>query len=268
MSYSNAINPKAINLIAYAHLAFPFAYVMALGAFYNLPLTKMMEILFSFVYLAHSVLAVFIGWSLLRMRPYAWHIFVLHCALLVAEQFYVTLKYAENYYIEIPLIFSLSLIMLVFFIVKMELRVPYFNPKIAWWESDPRYKISVPTNMSSQDHLYHGEIMDISTHGCFIKSKAPLKADQIIHVKFSLFDLQFSCDGKIVWQTEGAVTHPKGVGVRFLNLERKNQNILRDTVKKLKNLSMKYKNIRKEEKATSIERKIETLMAAQKNIRS
>lgn len=267
MPRSEAINPKAITLIAYAHFSFPLTYVMILGALYNLPLGKMLAIGFSVYYLIHTLIAIFTGWALYHMRPYAWHIFVFHCLILSGEQFYLALSQAENFYPQIPLAVSLGLILLTFFIVKWELRVPYFNPRIAWWESDPRYKISVPAQMTSQDHFYQGEIMDISANGCFIKSKAPIHVDQIIHVKFALFDSTFSCDGKIVWQTEGAVTHPRGVGVRFLNLDNKNQLLLRDTVKKLKSLSLKYKNLRKEEKVSSIERKVETLLAGRKNIR-
>ncbi len=266
MQKSEAVNPKAVNLVAYALLSFPLSYVIALGAFYNLPIAKMVSIFFDLQYILHSAIAVFNGWSLHKMRPYAWHLFVFNCALLIAEQFYVAYTLAENNTVEIPLIFSVAIILITLFTMKAELRVPYFSPRIAWWESDPRYKISVPAQMTSLDHLYQGEIMDISANGCFIKSKAPLKADMMIHVKFALFDQHFSCEGKIVWQTESAVTHPKGVGIKFVNLDRKNQISLRETVKKLRNLSAKFKNIRKEEKAVSIEQKVQNLIAQRKDM--
>jgi uncharacterized protein (TIGR02266 family) len=142
--------------------------------------------------------------------------------------------------------------------------VPYFSPKIAWWESDPRYKISVPTQMTCSDHFYKGDIMDISASGCFIKTKDPLKVDQVVQIKFSLFDHKFDCEGRVVWRTESGVTHPKGVGVRFLGLEKDVNADLRQTVKKLRTLSRKYKDLRDEEKTVTMERKVQALISQRK----
>ena len=265
MKHSEAINPRVINIFAYSLWSFPLTYILILGTFYNLPLNKIMGIFFSLYYVLHAILAVVTGFALHRMQPYAWHIFLFHSFLLFVEQFYVALTLAENNHVEIPLIFNCLVILASIYLLKLELRVPYFSPQIAWWESDPRYKISVPVHMTCSDHFYSGEIMDISASGCFIKSKESIKVDQVIHVKFSLFDQKFDCDGKVVWRTESGVTHPKGVGIKFIGLEKKRQSQLRETVKKLKNLSKKFKNMRAEEKASTIERKVQHLFGMPTN---
>ena len=264
MSKSEALNPRVINFFSYLLWSFPITYVLTLGAFYNLPFPKMAAILFSVVYIAHSAFAIGTGFALYNMKPYAWHFFVFHSTLLLIEQFYVAISMAENYHVEIPLTLACLAIGSSIFLLKLELRVPYFNPKIAWWESDPRYKISVPAQMTSADHFYQGEIMDISAGGCFIKLKENLKTEQLIQVKFSLFDQKFDCSGKIVWRTDSGVTHPKGVGVKFYALEKTHQIALRETVKKLKSLSKKYRSLRKEERANTMEQKVETLLSQRK----
>ncbi len=256
---SEARNPRLITLIAYLLWSFPVTYALLMGALYNLPGTRIVSMFFSFAHIAHAILAIFTGFALYRMRPYAWHFYVFHSVLMLAEQFYVAYRYAENHVVEFPLTFASVCILFMLWIVKFELRVPYFSPKIAWWESDPRYKISVPAEMTAADHFYRGEIMDISASGCFIKTKDPLKVDQELHIKFSLFDQKFLCTGRVVWRTESGVTHPKGVGVKFSGVEKPMQGELRQTVKKLKSLSRKYKDIRAEEKASSIERKVQAL---------
>jgi Tfp pilus assembly protein PilZ len=164
-----------------------------------------------------------------------------------------------------PLAFTTMAILGALWVLKIEVRVPYFSPKIAWWESDPRYKISVPSQMTCSDHFYRGDIMDISASGCFIKTKDPLKVDQLIQIKFSLFDHKFECNGRVVWRTESGVTHPKGVGVRFVGLEKSVHIDLRNTVKKLRSLSRKYKDLRDEEKAASMERKVQALISQRKS---
>jgi Tfp pilus assembly protein PilZ len=264
MPKSEALNPRVINFFSYLLWSFPITNVLALGAFYNLPLPKMAAILFSVFYIVHAAIAIGTGFALYHMKPYAWHLFVFHCLLMVVEQFYVALTMAENYHVEIPLTFACIVIVACLFLLTLELRVPYFNPRIAWWESDPRYKISVPAQMTAADHFYHGEIMDISAGGCFIKLKETLKTEQLIQVKFALFDQKFDCSGKIVWRTDSGVTHPKGVGVKFYGLEKKNQIALRETVKKLKSLSKKYRRLRKEERASTMEQKVESLLSQRK----
>jgi Tfp pilus assembly protein PilZ len=265
MRQSEALNPRFVNYLAYVLWSFPFTYILVLGTFYNLPLSRMLSIFFSFYYIAHSLLAVFTGFALFRMRPYAWHFFVFHSFVMFVAQFVVAYRYAENHIVEIPLaLISMVIVALVLFL-KLELRVPYFSPKIAWWESDPRYKISVPAQMTSADHFYRGDIMDISSSGCFIKSKEPLKVDQKILVKFSLFDTKFECNGRVVWRTESGVTHPKGVGVRFMEMDKPMQVELRETVKKLKSLSKRFKDIRVEEKTTTFEKKVQALISQRKS---
>lgn len=264
MPHSEARNPRYINFMAYLLWSFPITYILLLGTFYNLPGNQLLRIFFSVYYIVHSILAIGTGLALYRMRVYAWHFFCFHSFLLLVEQFVVAYGYAENHIREIPLAFMCGSILLMLIFMKMELRVPYFSPKIAWWESDPRYKISVPVEMACPDHFYKGSIMDISSSGCFIKTKDPLKVDQIILVKFSLFDHRFEVEGRVVWRTESGVTHPKGVGVRFTDLNRTQGHELRDTVKKLKNLSRSYSRARAVEKADTMERKVKELLTDRK----
>ena len=58
-SSSESLNPRSITFLTYVLFSFPLSYILMLGTFYNLPLSKLLHVFFSFVYLAHSVIAVF-----------------------------------------------------------------------------------------------------------------------------------------------------------------------------------------------------------------
>ena len=264
MRLSEARNPRVINFLAYVVLSFPFTYVLLLGTFYNLKIEDILTIFFSLYNLVHSAIAVATGMALYRMKPFAWHFYCFHSFLMLVEQFYVGFRFGQSPLLGVPLAFTSFAIFGALYVLKSELRVPYFSPKIAWWESDPRYKISVPSQMTCSDHFYRGDIMDISASGCFIKTKDPLKVDQVVQIRFSLFDRKFECNGRVVWRTESGVTHPKGVGVRFIALEKAVHTDLRETVKKLRSLSRKYKDLRAEEKAATMERKVQALISQRK----
>jgi hypothetical protein len=256
----NVISPQLINLVSYLLFSMPLTYIIFLGAFYNLPIAKLAQIFFGFVYIFHSLFSVFVGWSLHKMRPYAWHVFFALMLIMLVEQFYVALFLAENHFVFFALSIAVSLILALLFLVKAELRVPYFSPRIAWWESDPRYKISLPTQITTPDHLFDGEIMDISVGGCFIKTKAILIPDQIIHLRFNLFENNFGYSGRVVWKTEATVTLPRGIGVKFIGIQKHEQHDLKATVRKLRNLSNNFQQQRREERALLIQKKIENLL--------
>ena len=55
-----------------------------------------------------------------------------------------------------------------------------------------------------------------------------------------------------------------GVGIRFIGLDKYIYADLRETVKKLRTLSQKYKDLRAEEKASSMERKVQALISQRK----
>ena len=264
-SRSEALNPRLINIFSYALWSFPISYALVLGTVYNLPIPKVFHLVFSFVYVTHAVIAVGTGLALYYMKPFAWHLFVFHSVIMQAEQFYVAYRHAENHVVEIPLALMSMTIVTAVILLKLELRVPYYNPRIAWWESDPRYRISVPAEMTYADHFYKGEIMDISASGCFVKTKESLRVDQELQIKFCLFEQQFDCLGKVVWRTESGVTHPKGVGVRFLRMSKPVYIDLRSTVKKLRKLSRRFKTLRNEEKISKIEEIVEALLQQRKS---
>lgn len=133
------------------------------------------------------------------------------------------------------------------FFVTREVRVPYFTPRIRWWESDPRYKLSIQTKILKQDKtVYEGEIMDISRSGCFIKTHFYFPPDEKITLDFSLFERVIKCHGRVIWQTESTVTHPKGVGVKFEDLDKETISALKQGTDKLRKLARVYTQMTRE----------------------
>jgi Tfp pilus assembly protein PilZ len=143
--------------------------------------------------------------------------------------------------------FALAALILFIYIVGKLVRVPYFFPKIRWWESDPRYKLSVPAKIfHSKGSALDGEIMDLSIGGCFIKSNESLALEENVKIEFSLFEQKYFCEGVVVWQTASTVTHPKGIGVKFKLHEKVLLNHLKIATKKLKTLSKTYSELTRE----------------------
>lgn len=260
-----ATQSRTLTAIIYLHWLAPIGYLVALAALYNLPLGKLVAIFFSFYFIARSALSVYVGYLIYRARPWAWHIFLFNSGLLVLEQFYFAFLEAETHLVFPSLALAIAAIGLTIFLMKVEFRVPYFSPQIAWWESDPRYKISLPVQISKVDHSQSGEIMDISVSGCFAKTRSAFAINDQVSLRFSVFEHEFFLRGKIVWLTSDALTHPRGVGIRFTDIDREEHVRLKECVRKLRGASRKLQLERREERLSSIQEKLKAEKANTKD---
>jgi hypothetical protein len=255
---SSASKSRILRAIIYLHWAAPVGYIVALTALYNLSWTVAVETAFDLTYLARSALNIWVGWVLFRSKPWAWHLYVTNAVLMALEQFYFGLFLSDTHLVYPSIFIALMAIALGVFLVKIEFRVPYFSPRISWWESDPRFRIGVPVQITISDHFHAGEILDISASGCFIKTKIKPEIESLLSLRFSIFDRELFCKGRVVWHTESALTHPRGIGVRFTNLSKDDFHALKNAARKLRGISKKMHLERREEKVSSIEKKLKS----------
>ncbi len=101
--------------------------------------------------------------------------------------------------------------------IRAELYVPYFFPKIRWWESHAESRaITFPAKIERQDKkTLEGEVLDFSRKGCFIKIREDFVQDETVHIVLRVQGQPLSCLGCVAWRTTSAVTHPKGIGIKF-----------------------------------------------------
>ena len=179
------------------------------------------------------------------MRRWSWHWFVAAQILVTYENALFVVNYATSHHRALAFLLSLVLQICLYFRVSQEVRVPYFFPRIRWWESNPRYRLafSVTVNRSTGP-VQVGEVLDLSTSGCFIKLRNDLAEDETVSLTGKLYGYEMKCDGVVVWISQSTVTSPKGVGVKFTDLSREQKKAFRGMVKKIKKISTLYRRYR------------------------
>jgi hypothetical protein len=221
--------------VALFYVSFPLAYILILAVLFDVPASSCVRILLSPLYWLIATIAVVAGWGLLEMKRWAWYWFVAGNILILYETALWANDFGESHHKLIAFIATVISVAFVFLRVAKEVRVPYFFPKIQWWESDPRYRISVPAEIRfPRGEPVQGEILDLSMGGCFIKVRSEIFQDEAVSVEFSVLGQQLEFAGHVVWRTQSTVTHPKGVGVKFVPMDRKARRMLRGVTKKLK----------------------------------
>ncbi len=244
---SRTYSSRTLRVISYIWLSFPVTYFIYAMAVLALNLSGLVKVLLSPGYWFVCVITVIAGVGILRIRWYGWYLFLISNFLITYETAYDLSHHSVGDVKTAMFFLTVALQGLLIYFVGREIRVPYFFPRIRWWESDPRYKLSVQTKLLREDKSeMEGEIMDLSLGGCFIKTHSYFTPDENVVLDFAIFERAVRCTGRIVWRTESTVTHPKGIGVKFDALNKETTFCLRQATQKLKKLARVYSQLSRE----------------------
>jgi hypothetical protein len=240
--------------VALGYMAFPVAYLAIVAILFDLPARHCVSILLSPSYYLLSALAMAVGYGLWEARRWSWYLFVASGPVVVYWTAGLVADRSATQNKWWAFLFAFSLFLMLIWRVTRELRVPYFLPRIRWWESNPRYRLAIPARIfrgkaegsprGSQDAApetgVEGMILDLAAQGCFIKTRAVFEPDEAVSVRFLVFGLAFDCEGEVVWRPSGSVTYPTGVGVKFGVLSRAQRRGLRAVEKRLRKIGRFY----------------------------
>lgn len=224
--------------LALFYVAFPLAYLLIVAVLFDVSASSCLRILLSPLYYFVAFVAVVAGYGLLEMRRWAWYWFIAANLLIAYETALWANDYAETHHQVFAFITVITGLLIATSRVAREVRVPYFFPRIPWWESDPRYRLSVPVTITfPRGEPVQGEILDLSLGGCFVKVRAEVYQDEAVQVDFTVLGQKLVVPGTVVWRTQSTVTHPKGVGVKFTGADRRCRRTLRKVIRKLRRAS-------------------------------
>jgi hypothetical protein len=236
---------RFLKSVALAYMGFPLVYLLTAAVLFDMPGSACLRVLLSPSYYVISALAALAGYGLWEMKRWSWHLFLLVNLLVTYNNAVLVSDHGETHHKLMAFLASAAILVFLVLRVSREVRVPYFLPRIRWWESNPRYKLSVPVQMVRIDgSRLPGDIMDLSLGGCFIKLRNELAQDEPLALEFTVFALPITARGTVVWRTTSTVTHPKGVGVKFGQVTRQQRRELRAVVQRLRKIAAYYRSAR------------------------
>lgn len=239
---------RTLRTLALVTMAFPVTYLVTGAVLFDIPISAALRLLLSPAFALLCIAAMTTGYGLWEMRRWAWYSLVPVSVWAIYFNAILALDFSESHHRGLA--FSLSVALVLSFLARVtrELRVPYFLPRIRWWESNPRLKLMVPSQLTE----LHGdsplirpcEIWDLAASGCFIKWRHETALNEIVRVSFDLFGRSVEAKGVVVWRTPGGVTHPRGIGVKFQELDRAQKRTLKAMEKRLREISRLYSTSR------------------------
>jgi len=239
---------KFLKAVAWAYVGFPLVFMVGVAILFDIPARSILSELFSPFFYVLSALGVAVGYGLLNMQRWSWYLFVFVNILMVYESTYLLVSYGESHHKLMALILFFGFLLAIVIRVRAEVNVPYFLPKIRWWESYAKDESVVPIaiEFNQTGKALNGKLMDLAVQGCFIKVDHDFVIGNYVDLRFQVFSQKIFCKGLVVWNASSSVTHPKGVGIKFVDFnryERRKMKVASIRFKKMPSIYKKSKNL-------------------------
>lgn len=101
---------------------------------------------------------------------------------------------------------------LIFYLLIPQVRLTYFNPRVRWWETQPRYAIGSTATVKRASQQLSCKLANLSVGGCYIDmTEAKLKTNETVGLIFPLYSAEFSLAAEVVRESK------TGYGLRFVH---------------------------------------------------
>lgn len=240
--------PWAIVLIAFFHFLAPLGN--ALHSAYLLKIDLLTYFKALYTNLAWYQLADFFGTepltgiALFMMKAWSYPVFIASSGWNMIKLFQTWRQYPENFSLTAMVALYIFNIAVVSYFLIPQVRAVFFNRRMRWWESKPRYFVMIPAVAEAGSHKsFNATIGNLSEGGLFLKTSQKLGMNETIHIRFDILDRPYELTGAVVHQQN--IGDP-GYGIQFTNLHRTSATEMKALVRALKIIGISNRNEKRE----------------------
>lgn len=169
------------------------------------------------------------GFAIYSVKKWSYPVFIL-CMVWITIQMFSKFSHMSSF----DQIFSAFVPMLVniayvSYLLLPKMRAPFYDARLRWWETKPRYFYSTDIKVSFNDTHTEAQMTNISEGGLFAIVPMPIEPNTIVDLKFSILEAMIEVKAKIVYRKPDRISH----GVQFYNLTRAQKKTLAKMMSRL-----------------------------------
>ena len=216
-------------------LGFPVFYLTFVYFIFDFDGKGILSVALSPLFWLSCFFWVITGVGVRLMRHWSWYTFL-------GAQFFCTylnllnlVHYSESKTKGLAFITTVLIQFYVYLVVARDIRVPYLFPRIKWWESGLVAMQNIPVevfHVSSATGTSHAHLLDLNIKGCFVKSPSEFEPFEKIKIRIEAYGQKMDIAGIVVWHARSTVTHPKGIGIQFAEMDRTRKRRMRVVVRR------------------------------------
>ncbi len=150
------------------------------------------------------VIPVLAAFAILRMRRWSYALFVVAMLWMLGRHIFLwsqsqgTVSTSAMIYVTV-----LQLALVTYFLLPA-VRTPFFDPRVRWWETKPRFELLLPVLLRRDPTTawIKATILNLSEGGCFIECSEKLESGDSLDVEIDVFSQKFEARGKVVHARE------------------------------------------------------------------
>jgi PilZ domain-containing protein len=230
--------PLSVKLISLLCLLMPPCVLWMAARVSGLPLAGNHGIFHHMAVSDGFVLALFpvVAAGVYSVRRWGWYLYVGFAAFLIPYTLRADSIIGSGFGRGVTLFFIAAIVSLCALFFRKHVYSPYFDPRLRWWESAPRYRINLNTRLFTRRGEAEAVVMkDISTTGCFVDLSRNLAVGERVWIVIECASAEISCMGRVV-RAEARAGVPRGYGVMFDAMNRENRTRLDRLIRALVHL--------------------------------
>jgi hypothetical protein len=220
--------PLLVRLLAYALWLAPVGMTIELVYIYRVPLHQWYYIfnpeIWNWQVILASVISPLVGFAVWTVHRWGYFALVAYAVLLLINNLAIWAFDLALSPIGLRIALLAGIILLVVILMRRQFMVPYFNPRLRWWEQARRYHTGTfhvaLKEFKTGTILFEADSFDVSVTGCFIASDHEVRIGEVFGFNIGIpGGTVFHATGEVVWVHGGNDETPRGFGCRFLTVE-------------------------------------------------
>jgi hypothetical protein len=174
--------------------------------------------------------------AIFAVKRWSYPVFLAIFAWGAYSNFSVWHQYPQVYSLATLLSVNIINLGLVSYFLLPEVSAAYFNPRLRWWESKPRFHVEMKGMLKYDPPDARGarfqevKLVDISEGGVYAHIPEPLSLGQVVALNFTVHHVKLSPIGKIVHQGRG---EDHGYGIQFTEMAQEDHRALKRAIRGL-----------------------------------
>ncbi len=227
--------PWPILLLAVLQFLSPLIYIVVASFFYGLTISQTANEIFALTPELRKfeifVLPILLGGLLLLTRRTGYYFVIVGCVYLIVRGVieFVASNQTDPVF---PLVMTnLLCAAVIAYLVRPRTRMVYFNPRVRWWETDPRYVVGFPASIVRVGgKACKAKIENLAVGGAGVDTaEKDFLTNEIVDLEFQYEGVVYQLKAKVVWEFSSG-PNSQFVGIQWAD---GNSNADRSKVRRL-----------------------------------
>lgn len=211
--------PWALIVIALLHILSPIGNIIINSHLAHVSIAVYIKALFAPEELYRTFIFLFIpvigGFLIYVCKKWSYYLYLALMTIPFIYSYYSWQSQPnQNLGVYLILFYLINLLVVGYFVLP-QVRLVYFDPRLRWWETKPRYKTEFETQIKWVDKSSKGEIKNISEGGIFVQTDLLINVNGRVSLTFNYNNVVHSFSGEVVYINKNST--PIGYGIS-LNL--------------------------------------------------